>query len=193
MNIIFKQQSNSKQSTTPVNFYSSGSQLGELILEKLTENYSSSSHTVSSSKNNNKNRLIILEKLFALNLIQVNGIKNFLNQTLLHFASENNDFELCEYLLKNGGDCLFEDNYRQTPLVIAAKGDNLKLVKLFCREIVCEKNLDLEKFELAAEQNIRVAIYNACDAGNLRIVEYLFNEFDLKSDEVLADKVYAHN
>lgn len=64
-------------------------------------------------------------------LINVNEIRNFLNQTLLHFACEYNNYRLCKLLVLHDASFLIEDNYRQTAFVLAAKRNYLKLVKLF--------------------------------------------------------------
>jgi ankyrin repeat protein len=112
----------------------------------------------------------------------VNNIKNFLNQTLLHFASENNDIELCTYLLKYGADCLLEDNYRQTPFIIAAKLDSLELLDLFTNEI---KKHPKQSHNL--NKQIRAASYHACNFGNLRIIKYLFDQFGLHSEDLINE------
>lgn len=144
--------------------------LGEIILEKTID--------FRFQRNN-----ILIVELLKSNLVEVNNIKNFLNQTLLHFASENNDTQLCTYLLKYGGDCLLEDNYRQTPFIIAAKQDNLELLDLFANEI--KKRPKQTQHNL--NKQIRAASYHACNFGNLRIIKYLFDQFGLHSEDLVNE------
>ena len=142
--------------------------LGELILDNVI---------VTSTRNNKENNQLIQE-LIQSNLIQVNNIKNFLNQTLLHFACENNDLNLCKLLLTNGADFLTEDNYRQSPFILASKRNNLDLIKLFSNSI--QTNSDLK-------QVYRAAYYASC-SDHLEIVEFFFEKFQIKSEYLLDEK-----
>jgi len=184
LNIIFK-----KFDKTPIEPYNEN--IGEAIFEKVTQPRNTGKYSVSNHRNQNFindeiNTSLIIE-LLKLDHVDVNNIKNFLNQTLLHFASENNHLELCEHLLHYGADCLLEDNYRQSPFTISSKSNNLKLIELFCKFIRSNLKNDIE-YQNKWLKQIRNSINFACYSGNVKIVQYLFDEFDLKSDMFLADK-----
>ena len=55
---------------------------------------------------------------------------DYSGQTALHIASENNRFEIVEYLLKIGADSNAVDLFGRTPLMIAKKGNHRTLVEL---------------------------------------------------------------
>lgn len=148
-------------------------------------------------KNNNNN-----------NSLNVNEIRNFLNQTLLHVLCEYNDYDLCELLVKNGADCLIEDNYRQTPLMISVKRNHLSLVKLFIESIkqrfstlnkkyqYNDSNLiDLLKTNekcLFTWMQILHVTYYASTFGHLTILKYLFESFNLFSEYLIIEE-YSKN
>lgn len=96
----------------------------------------------------------------------------------MHFACENNDLNLCGFLLENGADFLCEDNYRQSPFILAAKRNNLDLIKLFSSLINSDHNL---------KQVYRACYYASC-SGHLEIVKYLFEKFNIKSECLLDEK-----
>ena len=69
----------------------------------------------------NENSSVNIELIKAIldtKIVDINAIKNFLNQTLLHIVSEKNLVNQCKQLILFGANCLMEDNYRQTPLLI---------------------------------------------------------------------------
>ena len=131
-----------------------------------------------------RNNIFLIELLDS-NLIHVNSIKNFLNQTLLHFACENNDLHLCNALLNYGADCLAEDNYRQTPFIICAKRNYVDLLKLFTAYLKTNIVIANLKLDDHLYKQIRNACSHACNHGNLEIVRYLFEVFDLHSENLL--------
>lgn len=111
--------------------------------------------------------------------LNVNNIKNFLNQTLLHFACENQDYHLCKLLLENGADCLIEDNYRQTPFIFAAKRNYLSILELFVT-FVSSDLTDTNRWK-----QVRKTAYYACCAGNYKIVQHLFKSFGLVTEKLI--------
>lgn len=129
-----------------------------------------------------------------MNLIDVNNIKNFLNQTLLHFACENTDIKLCKYLLNYGADCLIEDNYRQTPFTLAAKSNCIELIIMFSESInnrYLDTQINFNEINASSSKSmrfffsqIRKALYHACECGYIEIIKYIFEKFMLKSDDL---------
>lgn len=190
LNAIFK-----KFGKAPIQSAYDHQKLGELILEKVIDSrntlpFQRSSSVEDNLSNEQKNNSFILE-ILKTKQIEVNNIKNFVNQTLLHFASENNNNKLCQYLLQYGADCLIEDNYRQTPFIIAAKLNNLELVDIFMTIVKRNKEKANEISGKNLEKQIRNASYHACNFGNLSIVKYLFEKFDLKSEYLLENQSEA--
>ena len=127
----------------------------------------------------------MVNELLSTKIINVNEIKNFLNQTLLHFASENNDEKLCELLLEYGADCLLEDNYRYTPFIITAKRNYLNLNKLFLSFIKTRCVTDTS-IQTCWDQVRRAAYYSVC-LGNMEIAQNLFSTFKLHSLNICTD------
>lgn len=133
----------------------------------------------------------LLKSLLNTKLIDINEIHNFLNQTLLHIASERNLIGLCKHLIQYGANCMFEDNYRQTPLIIAAKSNYYELVKLFINSIKLQTQLymyeNYKEYNLIKQQQISKAAYYAVCANNYEIVKYLFETFELNSEQLQFD------
>lgn len=146
--------------------------LGPLIFELIINDYRSTQKIDLHFMHD----LLITIKNFKI--LNVNGIKNFLNQTLLHFACENNQAELCKLLVEYGADCTLEDNYLQTPLIMAAKRNFFQIIKVFSTSI----NEDEYKNEILR------AAYHACCSGNCQIVEHLFLRFDLCTEDLVNVK-----
>lgn len=84
---------------------------------------------------------------------------------------------MCKLLVENGANCLLEDNYRQTPFVLAAKRDYFDILILFVQSI--KLNLDLSK----SWPQVRKAAYTACCSGNFDILKYIFENFELKLEK----------
>jgi hypothetical protein len=154
---------------------------------------------LSLSKFNESNREYgLTSELLEKKLIDVNNIKNFLNQTLLHFACDYNDIFLCKLLLSHGANCLLEDNYRQSPFILASKKkETLSILKLFADSIkvdsFCYKKDDIvhnseallhSSYEITRIRQIRRAAYYACCNNNVKIAAYLFESFHLKSEQL---------
>jgi len=168
---------------TPIEIPLDHQNVGELIFDRVTQ-----SRKINKKKDiTDEDSTLLITELLKLNCIDVNSIKSFLNQTLLHYASENNNLNLCKLLLNNGADCLIEDNYRQTPFTISSKSDNLKLVEIFCKFMKPNLKKDEENVNKLFKQ-IRNSISFACQTGNVKIVQYLLEEFNLKSEIFLIDK-----
>lgn len=146
--------------------------LGSLIFELILNDYRST-HKIDFHF---MHELLVTIKNFKI--LNVNGIKNFLNQTLLHFACENNQVELCKLLVEYEADCTQEDNYLQTPLIIAAKRNFFQIIKIFSESIN----------ENEFKNEILRAAYHACCSGNFQIVEHLFAKFDLCTEDLVNVK-----
>ncbi|RNA11705.1 ankyrin neuronal isoform 4 [Brachionus plicatilis] len=146
--------------------------LGALIFDLVLTDYRAT----------NKIDLDFMHDLLAiishLKIFSVNNVKNFLNQTLVHFACENNQAQLCQLLVDFGADCVQEDNYLQTPLILAAKRNFLDIVEIFSASL----DPDGHKKEI-----VRAAYY-ACCAGNCQIVQYLFSRFGLGTEDLVDEK-----
>jgi ankyrin repeat protein len=147
--------------------------LSSLLLDKIL-----------SHKNSQINTYALVNDLLATKLINVNDIKNFLNQTLLHFACENNDQKLCELLLKYDADCLLEDNYRYSPFIITAKRNFLNLNILFVNFV---QNRCLTATSQTCWDQIRRAAYYSVCSGHIEIAQHLFNTFKLNSEQICTD------
>ena len=163
--------------------------IGAFILDKFLNHNKSQSVSESTSAYN------LLSDLLANRLIDANDIKNFLNQTLLHISCEQNATGLCDLLLKYGADCLLEDNYRCSPFLISAKQNLVELNKLFAKSIQrrssqlsLESTSDNETLANFWEQIRRAAYYSVC-FGHLEISEYLFQTFELHSEQICTDFV----
>jgi len=87
---------------------------------------------------------------------------------------------MCSLLVRSGADFLSEDNYRQSPFTLAAKRNNLELIKLFSSLIRIDDSYSLKQ--------ICRASYHACCSGHLEIVKYLFETFKINSEYLLDDK-----
>jgi hypothetical protein len=162
------------------------------------------SSVISTSSNDQSKKDLIVNLLKKNNNLNVNEIRNFLNQTLLHVLCEYNDYELCDLLVKHGADCLIEDNYRQTPLMISVKRNHLNLVKLFIESIkqrfstlnkkyrYNDSNLiDLLKSNekcLSTWMQILHVSYYASTFGHFTILKYLFDSFNLFSEYLIIEE-----
>ena len=145
---------------------------------------------------NNVNSIINIELIKALletKLISINEIKNFLNQTLLHIFSEKNLINQCKDLIQFGANCLLEDNYRQTPLLIASKSNYFELVNIYCNSLrfqahhICSMYDNFEDYNVIKLQQIQKSAYYAACSNNIEIVEYLFENFSLNSEQLQFD------
>lgn len=127
----------------------------------------------------------LVKELLEKQFLDVDLIRNFLNQTLLHYASEHNDLQLGDLLVQKGADFFVEDNYRQTPLIIAAKRNYFSFIKLFVAKV--KKSADYDQLNTASvlTRHFRSAAYHACYAGNLEIVAFLFSNFDLHTEDII--------
>jgi ankyrin repeat protein len=149
--------------------------LGEIVFELIVNN----------NNNNIKNRqreqqqriFLFIKSLLKSKLVHANQIKNFLNQTLLHIYSNENNLGGSILLLDSGANCLLEDNYRQTPLIIAAKKNYCVLLELFCKSILHESLSDIFG-------QVSKAAYYACSAGNYEALLFLFAKFHLKAENL---------
>lgn len=122
-------------------------------------------------------------------------MRSFINQSILHYATENNDIYFCELLVTRGrADCLSEDNYRQTPFILAAKRNYLCLLKLFVNDIKCNKCVQTTKTTTTTSdvdnngyvsKQVRLATYYACYSGNYEVVRYLFESFGLRTENLI--------
>lgn len=125
-----------------------------------------------------------LSALIDSALLDVNLIRNFLNQSILYTATECNDVSLCELLASpsgGGADLFAEDNYRQTPFILAAKKNYLSVLKVF----VDQMNDDVDEDERRDKQ-IRLATYHACYSGNYDVVRFMFERFALTTEALLV-------
>lgn len=93
---------------------------------------------------------------------------------------------MCHLLVENSADFLFEDNYRQSPFILAAKRNNLDLIKLFSA-LIQKNDLISNNFK-----QIRRATYYACCSGHLEVVKFLFETFNLHSELLLDDHVHKN-
>ena len=166
--------------------------LGEILFTFLFE--TSFSTFLSKKYQYNENEVVNIELIKSLlntKLIDINEIKNFLNQTLLHIISEKNLINVCQKLVDFGANCLLEDNYRQTPLLIAAKSNYFELVKILCNSIKLQSQLymyeNFRDYNLIKSQQIYKAAYYACCSNNIEIAEYLFDNFSLYSEQLQFD------
>ncbi len=89
-------------------------------------------------------------------------------------------------MVENSADFLFEDNYRQSPFILAAKRNNLDLIKLFSA-LIQKNDLISNNFK-----QIRRATYYACCSGHLEVVKFLFETFNLHSELLLDDHVHKN-
>ena len=153
---------------------------GELILEKILVDLNYDDKT-------NDEYLGLIRELLEAKLIKADDLKNFLNQTLLQFACLNHDVTLCELLLKHGADCTVEDNYRLTALIISAKCDHLSNLKLLTNSI--KKKINDEQLENCLDiwYQVRRAAYSACCAGYLNSLKFLFEQFNLHSEQLIDE------
>jgi hypothetical protein len=166
--------------------------LGEILFTFL---FNASFSSISFNQTNNSvNELInieLIKSLLETKLVNINEIKNFLNQSLLHIVSEKNLINHCEVLVKLGANCLLEDNYRQTPLLIASKSNYYELVNIFCNSLKFHHISDMyenyEDFNLIKLQQIQKSAYYAACSNNIEIVEYLFEKFSLNSEQLQFD------
>lgn len=152
--------------------------ISSLLLEKILNHKNASVHPLDTYN--------LVSELLATKYINVNEIKNFLNQTLLHFTCENNDKKLCELLLRHGGDCLLEDNYRTSPFIITAKRNFKDLNSLFVNSLL-NRFVDYSLSHVYWTQIRRTAYYSIC-AGHLEIAKHLFKSFNLHSEQICMDE-----
>jgi ankyrin repeat protein len=160
-------------------------------LENILDFRHTNSTLLSADECRNK-KLSLTGDILSKKLIDVNNIKNFLNQSLLHFVCESSDTKLCELLIEHGADCLLEDNYRQTPFIIAVKRNNLEFVRLFVKAIKSKYQLvdpDVQTSENLSEcwKQVRRASYYASCSGNLEILRYIFESFRMRTEHLLND------
>jgi hypothetical protein len=110
---------------------------------------------------------------------------------LLHITSEKNLVNQCKNLIKLGANCMLEDNYRQTPLLIAAKSNYFELVQIFCNSVKLQAQIymydSFKEYSLIKSQQIYKAAYYSCCSNNFEIVRYLFENFDLLSEQLQFD------
>ncbi|CAF0710062.1 unnamed protein product [Brachionus calyciflorus] len=151
--------------------------LGSILFELILTDYRLNNSTIYN---------FIIDCLTIINntnFLNINNIKNFLNQTILHLACENNDLKLCKLLVKNGADFFLEDNYLQTPFVLAAKRNYFNILEIFCSSIQNGQN----------NTQVLRATYNACCSGNEKIVEYLFEKFSLHTEDLINLKHFSNS
>jgi ankyrin repeat protein len=133
----------------------------------------------------------LISQLLETSLIEVNKIKNFFDQSLLHFAAESNNLAISTFLVeKYHADCLLEDTYRKTPFVIAVKKGNFSIFELFVKQIVSIKqqnNYD------SIQRHITSAAYHSSCNGNLQMLEYLFAKFALTTNQLVNDLCFLKN
>lgn len=125
-----------------------------------------------------------LRTLVNHGLLDVNLIRNFLNQSLLYTATENNDVGLCRLLVESGGDFLGEDNYRQTPFILAAKKNYFGVLRVFVEELKKEEE-NYNSDSSHVNKQIRLATYHACYSGNFEIVRFMFERFSLTTEQLI--------
>jgi ankyrin repeat protein len=131
----------------------------------------------------------LIDSLLDTELISANQVKNFLDQTLLHFAADSNNLKLCSLLVtKYGADCLLEDTYRQTPFLVAVKKNHAEVFKLFVTSL-SNSNYNRESLR---RHVIHAAYISSC-MGNLTLLEYLFAEFDLDTDQLVNEISFLKN
>lgn len=172
--------------------------VGALILDNILDFRNPNNSNSNNSTNPTKEQSLIIKynlvnDLLVNNLIDVNIIKNFLNQTILHFSCENNDLILCKLLLDYGADCLIEDNYRLSPFVLSAKRNYFDLLKLFCESVkkTLSNELSNTQNESKCWEQIRRASYYACCSGHIDVARFLFKTFNLYSEQISDDASWS--
>lgn len=177
-----------KYGKSPIKVYDKQT-LGALVLENILDFRQTNSTANECFKNK---KLNLTSEILSKKLIDVNNIKNFLNQTLLHFVCETSDAKLCELLIEHGADCLLEDNYRQTPFIIAVKRNNFEFVKMFVKSIKSKYELvdpDVQTSESLSEcwKQVQRASYYASCSGHLEILRFIFESFRMRTEHLLHD------
>lgn len=137
------------------------------------------------TKVNNDRVYRFMSSLLDHAYLDVNLVRNFLNQTILHTATENNDLNLCRLLVENGADYFGEDNYRQTPFILAAKRNFSAILRVFVDDVKRHRD---EQIETNVSRQIRLATYHACYSGNFDIVRYLFEKFELTTEVLMHSR-----
>lgn len=148
--------------------------LGEIVFELIVNSSVKNRHQ---EKQHQQRLLLFVKSLLKSKLLDANQIKNFLNQTLLHIYSNDNNLIGSKLLIDSGASCLLEDNYRQTPLIIAAKKNYCVLLELFCESIVHQPSCNILT-------QLSKAAYYACSTGNYEALLFLFTKFNLKTDDL---------
>lgn len=125
--------------------------------------------------------LDLIQDILDAQIIHVNEIKNFFNQTLLYFATESNDQVVCRLLVsKYGADCLLEDRYRQTPFLLSIRTKQFDLFELFI------DNINQQIDQAHTNKHVLNAAYYASCTDNLEILSYLFDKFELTTNQLVS-------
>lgn len=69
---------------------------------------------------------VLVNNARAAALININTPDTKTGNTILHEAIKNNDFEMCEWILKNGGDSLKRDKHGKLPIDLVHSNDAIK-------------------------------------------------------------------
>jgi hypothetical protein len=114
--------------------------------------------------------------------------------TLLHLACKFSTENIVKYMLENGGDVNIQDDIGRTPLMIATRRGDIKIVKLLLTYDVKEKKKQLQ----ARNQDNLTAIQLAIQYGEEKIRSFFINHLKVENmklsseDRAIAVSLAAH-
>ena len=92
-----------------------------------------------------KGNLEIIKLLYEADIDCINDRDYFSHKTALHIAVQNNDYEMCDWLLQHGYE-FYADRLRKWPLMEAAELGLLEIVKLLHKHGTDINNFDKDFF-----------------------------------------------